>query len=505
MFEKIISSTHLKYSHDITSNDYKKQFGENSLASEDYRTARQLALSGENNPMFGKKHTESAKQAASMLKKGKTAHNKGKKVTDQTSLDNIRSAICKREENYKINGNHPMKNKKLTEETREKISKSISEYTANNKELLKTRAKKMLNTKKENGVYTKQREETIARHSKKWFDHEYKLVDEQNDEIKIQHIPCGNIFERQMSSQFNARACTFCYPQQSVSDAEIELRNWLQNSFDLEYVWQDKQLLNGFEIDILIPSKKIAIEYNGLFWHSESSGKSKWYHLTKMQKCAAAGIRLIQIFEDEWQNKKELVKSRLKHILGEDLQKAIYARQCEIKQISFTESKKFAIAHHIQGAGTGHICYGLFYKNELTSVMDFAKLNKAKGQKHKDGSYELSRFCSNTRVIGAAGKLFARFVKEHNPLYVVSYSDKRWNTGNLYQQINFEKVGSTLPNYWYTKGFNRYYRFKFRKDVLVKEGFDPSLTEQQIMTNRNYHIIWDCGSDKWEWHKKSGE
>lgn len=505
MFEKLISSTHLKFTHNTTSANYKKEFGENSLASPEYRASRSTELSGENNPMFGKKHTDTAKNSVSLSKKGKTPHNKGQKLTDPIKLNNLRNAIDKREENYKLNDNHPRKNTILNEETREKIARSVIAYANKNPELTKFRAKKATNTKKSNGFYLKKREATVARHVKKWLDYEYNILEESNDTIKIQHISCGNVFERQMSSMFNEHACTFCYPPQSVSEAELEIRTWLKNTFDLEFIWQDKQLLNGFELDIVIPSKKIAIEYNGLFWHSESSGKNKWYHLTKMNKCKEIGIRLIQIFEDEWQNNKDLVKVRLTHILHKTTQKATYARQCEVRSILPTESKKFCSDNHIQGGGIGNICYGLYHNHELASVIEFAKLSKAKGQTHKDGYYELSRFCSNRRIVGAVGKLFAQFVKDYDPEYVISYSDKRWNTGNVYQQVGFNYVGSTLPNYWYTKGNNRYYRFKFRKDVLVKQGYDAALSERQIMMNRNYHVIWDCGSDKWEWNKKSGE
>lgn len=517
VFEKIISSTHLKYSHDITSNDYKKQFGENSLASEDYRKARQLALSGENNPMFGKKHTEAAKQAAGMLKKGKTAHNKGKKVTDQTSLDNIRTAIRKREENYKINGNHPMKNKKLTNETREKISRSISTYAANNKELLKKRAKKMLNTKKENGYdftspmrgkkHSDASKEKITLASQKtakskmdisWKKYEtiaknsnIKLVNRLGKIITIQCLKCENQFDFTnqyfTDSKFRTDICPYCRDSQTKSKDELKILDYVRTLTDEVVLCGNRSTIFPLEIDILIPSKNLAIEYCGLYWHSELLGKEKDYHIVKHNLCKEKNIRLITIFEDEWKNNSDIVKSRLSTIINKS-QNIIFGRFCEVKKISIKDAELFCEENHMQGSDNNTaVSYGIFYKNKLLSVMTLSNYDDITG-------YELNRFCNlkNYSVIGGASKLLSMFIKDYDPEKIISYSDIRWNTGDLYEKIGFTKIETTPPDYWYI-------------DTSTITRIHKSDIEKNVNKNQKWNRIWDCGSDKWEWHKKSGE
>lgn len=46
-------------------------------------------------------------------------------------------------------------------------------------------------------------------------------------------------------------------------------------------------------------------------------------------------------------------------------------------------------------------------------------------------------------------------------------------------------------------------RFKYRKSELIKQGFDKNKTEKQIMIDRNYFRIYDCGTLKFEWKKDS--
>ena len=503
-FEKIISSTHLKFSHQTTSVDYKLQFGPQSLASPEYRAQRSLERSGANNPMFGRSQTDEAKSKVSQLNRGKIPHNKGSKVTDPKLLKRLQEGIDNREAKYKLSGYHPRRGAAVSTQTRNKISNSVRDYADKYPVQMQTRAKLAVNTKQQNGYFEKKRADTVARHQKKWNDFEYDLREVDHNQVQITHRSCGNSFLRNIKSEFNSALCSHCYPNTSTSVGELELRDWLKNNFDIEFIWQDRsQLKNGFELDVWIPEKRIAIEYNGLYWHSVAAGRSRWYHRTKLDRCREQGIRLIQIFEDEWQSRPEIVKRRLLHIIGSRAESGVAARKCQIQEISVKTAKDFAQQYHIQGAGVGTICYGLYYQDQLLAVMDFSKLNRAKGQSNRPGWYELSRYCSIGRVIGGASRLFKRFVKDHDPTTVISYSDKRWNTGELYSKLGFGFQGATVPNYWYVKGVQRFYRYQFRKDRLVAQGADPSQTEGEIMKSQGYNVIWDCGSDKWVWNRKA--
>jgi len=503
-FEKIISSSHLKFAHNISSKEYKEQFGELSLASDEYRAHRSAAHRGENNPNFGNRMSTEVRQTMSTKLKGRVPHNKGKTVTDPDQLNRIRTAILMREQKYKETGYHPRLGAVLDQTTKEKISNSIKTYAEQHPQSLKQRAAKSVATKKSNGYYQLKRQQTINKIQKKWEDFGYTVVNTTETQIVLKHVDCGNQYQRGVRSEINPRLCKHCFPVLGTSRAEIELKEWITNSIGVDVVVGSRSILDdGFELDLVIPSLKIAIEYNGLYWHSESAGKSKWYHITKLNKCQEKGLRLVQIFEDEWINHQDIVKQRLLFLLNIVQSNKVFARKTKLISISSKQSKEFCNKHHIQGAGTGHICYGLSYNEKLVAIMEFGHLSKAKGQSNTQGHYELTRYCSDGQVVGGAGKLLKAFVKDHTPEMIISYCDLRWNTGNLYQQLGFAHQGNTVPNYWYTIGQNRYHRFKFRKDVLVKQGHDASKTEREIMADLGYHVIWDCGHGKWIWNKKA--
>ena len=173
----------------------------------------------------------------------------------------------------------------------------------------------------------------------------------------------------------------------------------------------DKHLIYPYELDIFSPKYNIAIEYDGLYWHNEKNVDMN-YHLMKTELCENKGIQLIHIFEDEWTDKQDIVKSRLKSIFGV-IDNRIYARKCEIKEVSHNESKLFLEKNHIQGNVNSKYRYGLYYNNELVSLMTFGNMRKSLGSKTKNECYELLRFCNklNTSVIGGASKLFKHFIK----------------------------------------------------------------------------------------------
>jgi hypothetical protein len=224
--------------------------------------------------------------------------------------------------------------------------------------------------------------------------------------------------------------------------------------------------------------------------------------------CENNGIKLIHIFEDEWISKQEIIKNKLKHIIGATDNNKIYARNCKIDVIKSDICNKFLDKYHIQGADKSLIRLGAFYNDELVAVMTFGKLRLALGNKHRYGNkYEMYRFCSyNTTVIGIGGKLFNYFINNYEADTVISYADMRWsNSSSFYSKIGFELIGKTLPNYWYVdKNYShRYYRFNFRKDVLKNKliNFNINLTEWQNMQLNGYDRIWDCGSLKFEWKR----
>lgn len=294
--------------------------------------------------------------------------------------------------------------------------------------------------------------------------------------------------------------CRVCNPTMwNSSNFEDEILDYIKSMQIDNLVTSDRTIIKPKELDIVITDMNIAIECNGNYWHSELSGKKdKNYHLNKTTDCFNAGVRLIHIFEDEWQRKKDIVKHRLRNILGKNNTR-IYGRDCTISEISTDVKQEFLNKTHIQGTDKSQIKLGIFHKTELVGVMTFSK-RKIFG----NIDWELVRFSTIYNVIGGASKLFKYFVKNYNPTKVITYSDIRWNTGGVYLKMGFDKIGQSSPGYFYLKGGVRYNRMNFQKHKLKDklEKFEENLTEWENMQINGYDRIWDCGHYKYEWSSK---
>jgi hypothetical protein len=293
--------------------------------------------------------------------------------------------------------------------------------------------------------------------------------------------------------------CSKCNEiKSSTSSAEKTLLAFIEDNYDGE-ILTNKKIIKPYELDIYLPNLNLAFEFNGLYWHNELN-KPKDYHYMKTKMCEYNNIHLIHVYEDVWNYKRDIVKSRILNLLKKS--NVIYARKCEIKELKFQEVKEFLIHNHIQGYCVSKINFGLFYENELVSVMTFGKLRKNLGNKTVDDKYELLRFCNklNFTVVGGADKLFKYFKCKYLPKEVISYADRSWtmNNGNsLYDKLGFKIDSETKPNYSYIVDGIRLNRYKFRKDVLVNEGFDKSKSEHDIMLDREIFRIYDSGNLKY--------
>jgi len=296
----------------------------------------------------------------------------------------------------------------------------------------------------------------------------------------------------------NITICTICNPVKSYwnSEQENNLKKFITENYNNE-ISVNIKLQSKREMDIYLPRLKLAFEFNGVYWHNELY-KPINYHREKTEECEQQGIKLIQIYEDDWLYKQNIVKSRILNLLGKSSK--IMARKCEIKEIIDNKIvREFLDTNHLQGFVGSKIKVGLFYNDELVSLMTFGNLRNSMGQKASEGTYEMLRFCNkfNTNVIGGASRLFKYFIEHYEPKEVISYADRSWSSGDLYEKLGFELVHKTNPNYYYVIGDKRFYRFGFRKDKLVKEGFDPNKTEHEIMLDRKIFRIYDSGSLKY--------
>jgi len=288
-----------------------------------------------------------------------------------------------------------------------------------------------------------------------------------------------------------------------VSVTEKEVLDFVRSIVDLKVVENDRTILEGRELDIVIPELKLAIEFCGLYWHGELKGKDKNYHKSKLLSCKEKGYKLIIIFEDEWLTKREIVESRLKSYINSTGMERVHARKCVIKEIDGSTSKQFCINNHLQGYGAGAcIKLGAFYNDILVAIMTFSKPSLAKGQKFTEkGVYELHRFCPKTNYIipGIASKLLKHFERNYDWSCLFSFADCRWSSGNLYSKLGFNLHSTTAPNYWYfTDSVKRIHRFMLRK---TKKD-DQNKTEWENRVEQGYDRIWDCGNLKYIKYKQ---
>ena len=220
------------------------------------------------------------------------------------------------------------------------------------------------------------------------------------------------------------------------------------------------------------------------------------FEIQRLKNSRKNGKMSIHIFEDEWLDKCEIVKSRINNILGKNIKK-IYARKCDIQVISHQEAKEFLEQNHIQGNVYGKYNIGLYYEQELVSLMSFGNLRKNLGLNADNNKYEMLRFCNklNISVIGGASKLLNFFKNEYHPTEIISYCDLRWSNGKMYEILGFTLDHISRPNYFYVKNGNkcRENRFKYRKDILVGNGYDKTKSEHEIMLERGIYRIYDCG------------
>jgi very-short-patch-repair endonuclease len=273
------------------------------------------------------------------------------------------------------------------------------------------------------------------------------------------------------------------------------LKDNYNNSIIIDY------MVDGFKLDFYLPDNKIGIRILSNFKNSENN--SNW---KSQKKVSELDIKVIQIFEDNWINKNDIVKSRLCNILKTN--KKIGSRECKIVEIDSKTTMSFLNKNHLQGGIGSSVKIGLEYRGELVSVMTFGKLRKNLGSKSVDGEWELIRFCNKNKltVIGSASKLFNFFIKKYKPNRIISYADKLWsNNDNVYEKIGMFKVSESKPSYFYILGNKRVGRFSLRKDVLVSMGFSNKLTEREICYNNGVYRIYDAGSFKYEWNNQSSE
>jgi len=312
----------------------------------------------------------------------------------------------------------------------------------------------------------------------------------QNTKLIWKCSKCGNSFEENLEDGKIPR-CVTCYPVGGSSIGEKEIVDFLIKH-NIKVEEKNRFLICPYELDIYLPEYNIAIEYNGLYWHSELNGKDNKYHLNKLNLCSNKNIKLLQFYEDEWLQKKDICKNIILSNIG--LLQKTHARKTEFKEVSIEEEKTFLNENHLQSYSPSTYCYGLYLGDELISLLSFIKTRF-----NKNHDWELLRYSTKMgfRVIGGLSKLLRNSNIKGS---IISYSDRRLFSGSGYSSVGFIKYKETSPSYFYMKNYkNRLHRITYQKHKLPKllESFDNNLTEWENMKLNGYDRVWDCGTDVW--------
>lgn len=321
--------------------------------------------------------------------------------------------------------------------------------------------------------------------------YDYSLVryDTTKDKIKIRCNKHG-VFEQECDSHLQGHGCPTCGSQMSKGENEI---CELLESLNIPYHRRDRSLIKPLELDIVIPEHNLAIEFNGLIWHSELYGKDKTYHINKTKLCNDAGFRLVHIWEDDWRDRKDIEIAFLKSILGKSDTKRVYARQCDVKFVENVDAKIFLEKNHIQGHVPFSKAVGLYHHNELVALTTFTKRNE---------DYELTRHVTSCNVIGSLGKAVKFFGED-----VYTFCDNARFTGESYIKAGFIKFDKIAPDYKYLVNNTREHKFLWRREAIRRKRpdvYSDDLSEREMMLKAEYPRIWDCGKTRYVYKNERG-
>lgn len=317
--------------------------------------------------------------------------------------------------------------------------------------------------------------------------------DYKNSFIELQCLDCNYKFKLKLHGiVYEKCKCPNC---NKLTNIEIIIQSFLDDK-NIQYSIKNRQVITPYELDFVIPNFNLAIEANGLYWHSDVV-VDNMYHQNKFLMTKKQNIKLLQFFEDDILFKSDIIKSIIYNNLN-IYNKRIHGRKCIINKISTKDKNLFLNKNHLMGSDRSNIKLGAYYQNELIAVMTFSKRNITIND-NEEFDFEISRFCCKKfyKVYGIASKLFKNFLKIYGTnLKIKSYADLMIGEGLVYEKLGFEKVKMTLPGYFYHSNNKRIHRF-----TSLSMRQDKTLTERDDMLNQGYYRIFNAGNNKFVYNK----
>lgn len=252
-------------------------------------------------------------------------------------------------------------------------------------------------------------------------------------------------------------------------------------------------------LDIFIPSAMLAVEFHGLIWHSTAFSLDPLKDYKKHMAAEAVGIRVMHIYQDEWDRGRDIVERTLLSAIG--FLPKIYARNTSVSIVESRVAAEFLELNHLQGSCQSSCSIGLFQASTMVACMSFGMARSIRTNIDK-GLWELQRYASTCTVVGGASRLLYHFINLNLCHTLVSYSDSRLFSGNMYAKLGFTLEHQTDPDYCYVNNNNnvgRVHKAKFQRKYLPNRlsSFDPSKTEVQNCYDNGWYQLFDCGKKKW--------
>mgnify|MGYP000163737759 CR=1 FL=1 len=265
---------------------------------------------------------------------------------------------------------------------------------------------------------------------------------------------CGRVSQKTLMMLMNTPVCFFCHPKESRG--QLELFEFVK-ALVPDVVLSDRNVISPMELDVWVPSKKLGIEFDGLYWHSELFVEDD-HQARKLARANEAGITLFRIFEDEWQHRRGIIEGMLRHRLGL-VDSRIGARECRIIELTPTARREFFEANHLDGDARARKAWGLVHGDELVAALSVRRPFHAVYA----GLVEVSRFAcrTGTSVPGALSRL-ARHARHEESVRLMTYVDGRIGNGHAYEAAGFVRISETPPRFWWTDFVSRIDRFAVR-------------------------------------------
>lgn len=307
----------------------------------------------------------------------------------------------------------------------------------------------------------------------------------------------GHIWDCPVYQRVNSESgCPLCKEHHYTSKGEKLLSSYVKSIYNGEIIENTRNVIHPYEIDIYLPQKKIAIEYNGLYWHSDQSGKDKNYHYNKWKRCAAKGIQLITVWEDDWTYREEIVQKMIAHKIGMSKSRKVYARRTDLIVVPKNQARDFCNQNHIQGYTPGSAYFGLI--DRATDSLVAVSVWKKSGE-----DLRLERYCTCENVVGGMGKLLKAgilYTHKNSLKRIVTFSDHEVSDGGLYDNLGFIADKELRPDYKYVIGDRRIHKFNYRLKRFKEDhglNYKEGLTESQLARLNNLSRVYDAGKTRW--------